>query len=63
MYGRTYRQMYGNLPLCPTGHQPFGAAAQKARLTDGQEDGLAGAVMRVWAEQRVMLFRSTLRHR
>ena len=26
---RTYRWMYGNSPLCPTGHRPFGAAAQK----------------------------------
>ena len=23
--------MYGNSPLCPTGHRPFGAAAQKGR--------------------------------
>ena len=24
-----YRRTYGNSPLCPTGHRPFGAAAQK----------------------------------
>ena len=33
--GRTDGQMdgwtSGNSPLCPTGHRPFGAAAQKAR--------------------------------
>ena len=43
----------GNLPLCPIGHQPFGAAAQKAsylldfwdfdssscRLSSGDEEG------------------------
>ena len=27
--GRTEGRTYGNSPLCPTGHQPFGAAAQK----------------------------------
>ena len=26
---RTDGRMYGNSPLCPTGHQPFRAAAQK----------------------------------
>ena len=37
--------MYGNSPLCPTGHQPFGAAAQKGasmitmkRCTDDDDD-------------------------
>jgi len=29
--GRTYGRTYGNSPLCPTGHRPFGAAAQKGR--------------------------------
>ena len=24
MDGRTYRRTYGNSPLCPTGHRPFG---------------------------------------
>ena len=27
--GRTDVRTYGNSPLCPTGHRPFGAAAQK----------------------------------
>ena len=27
--GRTYGRTYGNSPLCPTGHRPFGVAAQK----------------------------------
>ena len=27
--GGTDRWTYGYSPLCPTGHQPFGAAAQK----------------------------------
>ena len=27
----TYGRTYGNSPLCPTGHRPFGAAAQKSR--------------------------------
>ena len=27
--GWTYVQTYGNSPLFPTGHRPFGAAAQK----------------------------------
>ena len=35
-WGGTYRwkdvTTYGNSPLCPTGHWPFGAAAQKRRL-------------------------------
>ena len=30
MDGRTYGRTSGNSPLCPTGHRPFGAAAQKA---------------------------------
>ena len=34
-YGRTDEwtdgRTYGNSPLCPTGHRPFGAAAQKGR--------------------------------
>ena len=29
---RTYGRTYGNSPLCPTGHRPFGAAAQKGRV-------------------------------
>ena len=29
MDGRTDGQTSGNSPLCPTGHRPFGAAAQK----------------------------------
>ena len=28
---RTYGRTYGNSPLCPTGHRPFGAAAQKVK--------------------------------
>ena len=28
-YGRTDVRTSGNSPLCPTGHRPFGAAAQK----------------------------------
>ena len=28
-------QTSGNSPLCPTGHRPFGAAAQKANLREG----------------------------
>ena len=27
---------YGNSPLCPTGHQPFGAAAQKGKNWEKQ---------------------------
>ena len=27
MDGQMYRRTYGNSPLCPTGHRPFGAAA------------------------------------
>ena len=27
--GRRYGRTYKNSPLCPTGHRPFGAAAQK----------------------------------
>ena len=30
--GPTDGRTYGNSPLCPTGHRPFGAAAQKGRL-------------------------------
>ena len=29
--------MYGNSPLCPTGHQPFGAASQKEELEEQEE--------------------------
>ena len=29
--GRTYGRTSGNSPLCPTGHRPFGAAAQKGK--------------------------------
>ena len=29
--GWTEGRTYGNSPLCPTGHRPFGAAAQKGR--------------------------------
>ena len=50
MDGRTDGRMSGNSPLCPTGHWPFGAAAQKASktlvfplfdscVTDGRTDG------------------------
>ena len=31
--GRTYGRTSGNSPLCPTGHRPFGAAAQKVSKT------------------------------
>ena len=31
LWGGMDVRTYGNSPLCPTGHQPFGAAAQKAR--------------------------------
>ena len=31
---RTYGRTYGNSPLCPTGHRPFGAAAQKEKGLD-----------------------------
>ena len=30
-YRWTDRLTFGNSPLCPTGHRPFGAAAQKAQ--------------------------------
>ena len=30
--GQTDGRTYGNSPLCPTGHRPFGAAAQKPSL-------------------------------
>ena len=30
-YGRTDVRTSGNSPLCPTGHRPFGAAAQKGK--------------------------------
>ena len=30
-YIRTDGWMSGNSPLCPTGHRPFGAAAQKGK--------------------------------
>ena len=32
--GRTEGWTYGNSPLCPTGHWPFGAAAQKVGLSN-----------------------------
>ena len=31
--GQKEGRTYGNLPLCSTGHPPFGAAAQKGQLT------------------------------
>ena len=31
-------RIYGNSPLCPTGHRPFGAAAQKG-VEEGKELG------------------------
>ena len=31
---RMYGQTYGNSPLCPTGHRPFGAAAQKGIVAE-----------------------------
>ena len=37
--------MSGNSPLCPTGHRPFGAAAQKVwtqNVSDGGEGGGGG---------------------
>ena len=30
------RRTSGNSPLCPTGNQPFGAAAQKEQVAQGQ---------------------------
>ena len=32
------RQTFENTPLCPTGHRPFGAAAQKERQRDRLND-------------------------
>ena len=36
--GRTYGWTYGNSPLCPTGHRPFGAAAQKGKEEKEMEE-------------------------
>ena len=33
---RTYGRMDGNSPPCPTGHRPFGAAAQKREIEQKQ---------------------------
>ena len=35
---RTDGRMSGNSPLCPTGHRPFGAAAQKGKIRIRKED-------------------------
>ena len=39
--GRTYVWTSGNSPLCPTGHRPFGAAAQKVKC-NGPTDRQSG---------------------
>ena len=36
--GRTYGRTYGICPLCPTGHRPFGAAAQKEEEEEEGEE-------------------------
>ena len=42
--GRTEGRTSGNSPLCPTGHRPFGAAAQK-----GGKEGNKSSKDRTWS--------------
>ena len=50
--GQTDRQMSQNSPLCPTGHRPFGAAAQK-----GHEQGrIHGHQLRTGGQGRKCAF-------
>ena len=53
--GRTEGRTSGNSPLCPTGHRPFGAAAQKGKVygkEQRREEGREGGSKRGRKEGR-----------